>query len=413
MEVQKQPPDQVVVVIEQAKAPATALRRLNFPKPKARFAETNYPIPPKSEELEPLNPYEDSSSDDDDEWFDDVDKEDQEDGEYLAKARKRWKINRRALIEWVLFCAIMTALICSLTLDSLKNEVKWGLKIWKWCLMVMVLFCGRLVSGWVVGFLVFIIERNFMLREKVLYFVYGLRKSFQNCVWLGLVLLAWMIMFPNFHKHNKMLKKVFRALVAVLIAATIWLLKIVLVKVLASSFHVATFFDRMKESVFHHYVLEALSGPPLEEGEQERPRRKVLVTTQSLPAKLRDGKTKTLNEAKSSSRKIDMNKLRRLSRRASAWSVKRLVSFVRSSGLSTISRTVDDFGDAESEINSEWEARSSAQRIFKNVAKPHAKSVPVPSLSLSLSLSLQFNFSTHYYYYYFPLTFSSLSLSSI
>ncbi|KAG6593646.1 Mechanosensitive ion channel protein 6, partial [Cucurbita argyrosperma subsp. sororia] len=118
----------------------------------------------------------------------------------------------------------------------------------------MVVFCGRLVSEWLVGLLVFIIERNFMLRERVLYFVYGLRKSFQNCAWLGLVLIAWMIMFPDVHNKNKVLLKVFRFLIAVLVGATIWLLKILLVKVLASSFHVATFFDRMKESVFNHYI---------------------------------------------------------------------------------------------------------------------------------------------------------------
>lgn len=70
-----------------------------------------------------------------------------------------------------------------------------------------------------------------------------------------------------------------------------------------------------------------------------------------------------------------MEKLRKLSMEstATAWSVKRLVNYVRSSGLSTISRTVDDFGNAESEISSEWEARNCAQRIFKNVAKPGAK----------------------------------------
>lgn len=88
--------------------------------------------------------------------------------------------------------------------------------------MVMVLFCGSLVSGWVVRVLVFMIERNFMLREKVLYFVYGLRKSFQNCVWLGLVLVSWMFMFPNVKRENVVVKKVFRGLVAVLIGATIW-----------------------------------------------------------------------------------------------------------------------------------------------------------------------------------------------
>ncbi|XP_022155706.1 mechanosensitive ion channel protein 10-like [Momordica charantia] len=70
-----------------------------------------------------------------------------------------------------------------------------------------------------------------------------------------------------------------------------------------------------------------------------------------------------------------MERLRKLSMqgRASAWSVKRLVSYVRSSGLSTISRTVDDFANAESEITSESEARNCAHRVFKNVAKPAAR----------------------------------------
>ncbi|DAD49261.1 TPA_asm: hypothetical protein HUJ06_032003 [Nelumbo nucifera] len=97
----------------------------------------------------------------------------------------------------------------------------------------MVIFCGRLVSGWLVSVIVFIIERNFMLREKVLYFVYGLRKSVQNCVWLGLVLLSWNLMFnlnPKVHTDKKTLKKVSRALLAVLIGAIMWLVKIILVK---------------------------------------------------------------------------------------------------------------------------------------------------------------------------------------
>ena len=150
------------------------------------------------------------------------------------------------------------------------------------------------------------------------------------------------------------------------------LIKILLVKVLASSFHVATFFDRMKESVFHHYVLDALSGPPLDEAEREAAvSRRRLMPSRSLPARIREGPRGGL----SGSRRIDMERLKKLSmeRRPSAWSVKRLVSYVMSSGLSTISRTVDDFGRAESEITSEWEARNCAQRVFKNVAKPGAK----------------------------------------
>ncbi|KAJ6763409.1 MECHANOSENSITIVE ION CHANNEL PROTEIN 5 [Salix purpurea] len=70
-----------------------------------------------------------------------------------------------------------------------------------------------------------------------------------------------------------------------------------------------------------------------------------------------------------------MERLRKLSmtNRPTAWNVKRLVSYIKSSGLSTISRTVDDFGNVESEITSEWEARGNAQRVFRNVAKSGAK----------------------------------------
>ncbi|XP_024042028.1 mechanosensitive ion channel protein 10 [Citrus clementina] len=358
------------------------VRGLSFSKPKARFAEPNHLLPPKtiieSDEHQPLNPHEDpsSSSDDDDEWFENIGGDGEDETQAKYRKRKERKINKRALIEWTLFLIIMTCLVCSLTLRSLQHKLQWGLELWKWCLMILVLFCGRLVSGWVVGFLVFLIERNFMLREKVLYFVYGLRKSFQNCAWLGFALVSWMILFPNVHKHNPVLKKNFRALVAVLIGATIWLLKIVLVKVLASSFHVTTFFDRMKESVFHHFILDALSGPPLDETEMEKPPLNGFHASKSLPARLRNRDVigRTVSK-KFGSRRIDMERLKKLSlhRRATAWSVKRLVKYVRSSGLSTISKTVDEFEAAESEINSEWEARTTAQRIFKHVAKHGAK----------------------------------------
>ncbi|KAL3497978.1 hypothetical protein ACH5RR_040710 [Cinchona calisaya] len=169
-----------------------------------------------------------------------------------------------------------------------------------------------------------------------------------------------------------MLKRVFQALVAVLIGATIWLIKIDLVKVLASSFHVATYFDRMKESVFHHYVLDTLSGPPMDDVACEKAQDKFLTSSKSLPTKLRESK-RLSKSTRVGTRRIDMEKLRKLSMhsKASAWSVKRLVNYVRSFGLSTISRSVDEFGITE--ITSEWEARNCAKRIFKNVAKSGAK----------------------------------------
>ncbi|GKU95917.1 hypothetical protein SLEP1_g9214 [Rubroshorea leprosula] len=382
--------DQVVINMDQNGAGdpkpqnpirAKTLDRLSFSKPKARFVEYNFPFSaqkPIFESNDIESPFDDdddgdsSSADDDDEVNEELEKDRGRMGQSKNRKRKK-KFKWRLLTEWVAFFIIMTFLICYLTIESRKEKLIWGLEIWKWCLMVLVTFCGRLVSGWLIGLAVFFIERNFMLREKVLYFVYGLRKSIQNCIWLGLVLLAWTFMFNGkVKRENKILKKVFKTLVAILLAATIWLMKIVFVKILASSFHVATFFDRMKESVFHHYILDTLSGPPMDE--QIIKNHNHLSESKTLPANWKDARS-IYKSKKYGSRKIDMEKLRQLSMetRASAWSMKRLVSYIRSSGLSTISRTVDDFGKAESEINSEWEARNMARRIFKNVAKPGAK----------------------------------------
>ncbi|KAL6985638.1 hypothetical protein U1Q18_019014 [Sarracenia purpurea var. burkii] len=160
-----------------------------------------------------------------------------------------------------------------------------------------------------------------------------------------------------------------------LVGATIWLMKIVLVKVLASSFHVSTYFDRMKESVFHHYVLDTLSGAPMdEEVACVAAHRRNVIDSESLPERVRRGKSlEKVN--KFGSRSVDMEKLRKLSlqSRKSAWSVRRLVSYVRSSALTTVSNPVDEFGNTESEITSEWEAKNAAKRTFKNVAKSGAK----------------------------------------
>ncbi|KAK7263033.1 hypothetical protein RJT34_30617 [Clitoria ternatea] len=361
---------------------ARTLKRLSFSKPKSRILEfNNYPLRNNNnhqsddDTIQPsykIAPV-DEDDDDDSEWDDEATSDSEDSKEHGTEhAKRKFKLKWRTVVEWTLFLNILTCLVCSVTITSIKNVHVWGLEIWKWCLMVMVTFSGRLFSGWLMAVTVFIIERNFMLREKVLYFIYGLRKSIRNCLWLALVLLSyWSLVFDDVQKKNhKFLNKLFQALVAVLVGATIWLVKIVLVKMLASSFHVTTYFDRMKESVFHHYILDTLSGPPMEDAEEEMRRQQRVGPSKSMPARWKAAKLK-----KFGSRKIDMEKLKELSMEsgASAWSVKRLVHYVRSSGLSTISRTVDDFGNSKSEISSEWEARNCAQRIFKNVAKPGAR----------------------------------------
>ncbi|CAN1240197.1 Mechanosensitive ion channel protein 10, partial [Linum grandiflorum] len=378
------------------------LRRIPLTKPKARLLEYNYPTssssvsslsstsirdtkyPPRhkflcSESSSSSSSQDDRSDDGHQNGFQEEDDEEDDDkDEYVhhdhvggtssSKHSKR-KIKKKFSvwhgIEWVVFIIIVSCIICSLTIERLRRHKS----VWKWCVMVLMTVCGPLISGWVMSLAVFAIQRNFMLREKVLYFVLGLRKSIQNCVWLGLILLSWTCVFsPQLHHRYKLLDRVYKGLVALFVAAVIWLLKIVLVKTLASSFHVARYFDRMKESVFHQYVLDALSGPPVTIEEEEVKRNNggaSLTESRSVPAGGRRRRIKKLEESE----------LRRLSLEStrSSWSMRRLVNYIMSSGLSTISKTVDDFAKGESEIGNEWEARNAAKRVFKNVAKPGAK----------------------------------------
>ncbi|KAK9667753.1 hypothetical protein RND81_13G009400 [Saponaria officinalis] len=375
------------------------LRRLSLSKPRARNVEFNlrprvssvYRSDPDldqalfEEEEEEKGHIKSQYSSSDLSSDDEYDENEDEIGSAYHKIirKKRKKINCKRVIEWTLFIIILTCLILSLVVRSLKSHLALGLKTWQWSLVMMVILSGRLCSEWMVSLMVFLIERNFMLREKVLYFVYGLRKSIQNCVWLGLVLLAWTCVFDaQVHKKNKVVKKVSQFLIAVLVGATIWLIKIVLVKTLASSFHVRTYFDRMKESVFHHYILDSLSGAPMDDMLWEEEHKNTLKGSKSLPTKWKEARN-TYKSKKYGTRKLDIEKLKKMSMESttSVWSMKRLMNYIRSSGLSTISKTVDEFGKAESEITSEWEARTTAKRIFRNVAKRGAKYIEEDDLA--------------------------------
>uniref|UniRef100_A0A453R1W0 Uncharacterized protein n=1 Tax=Aegilops tauschii subsp. strangulata TaxID=200361 RepID=A0A453R1W0_AEGTS len=77
---------------------------------------------------------------------------------------------------------------------------------------------------------------------------------------------------------------------------------------------------------------------------------------------------------------IDAVKLRKMKQeRISAWTMKGLITAIRSSRLSTISQSIESFHEfdeteqKDKEITSEWEAKAAANAIFKNVARPGYK----------------------------------------
>lgn len=313
------------------------------------------------------------------------------DDDFLDKNKKR-EVGMCLLLEWTAFVVLVAMLISSLTVPRLVHHMILGLEMWKWCLMVLVIFCGRLVSGWFISTLVFMVERNFILRKRVLYFVYGLRMSVQNCIWLALLILAWSLLFdPQVErstKSHKVLSYVTRLLAAFFVAAIIWLFKILLVKVMASTFHVNTFFERIQESIFHQYVLGTLSGPPVMEIQQSlRDDRKlpksstddkmpvggVQVSFRSTGASKRRAGAGVKEEVNTDV--INVEELHKLNQKnVSAWKMKRLMKVIRHSGISTISNTIDESEHRrDTEITSELQAIAAAKSTFKNVAKQGAK----------------------------------------
>lgn len=287
------------------------------------------------------------------------------------------KIRVMIVLEWIVFLCIIGILVSSLYIRKLRDCTIWGLAIWKWSVLVLVIFCGRLLTGWVTNVLVFGIERDFILKKKVLYFVYSLKKSFRVFIWLGLILLAWGLLINHGVKRSKKTTKILnyitRGLASFVIGAALWMVKTFLVKLLASSFHVTNFFDRIQESILHQYILRTLSGP------------RVMKLSERTDSSRTSGWLclKRLKKGKQVKKEdINIEKLKKMKRRkVSAWTIGGLIKVIRSSGLSTVSGALDEIVDEEEhgqrkgDITNEWEAKAAAYRIFNNVAKRGSKHI--------------------------------------
>lgn len=330
-----------------------------------------------------------------------------EDGvEDVPEEFKRTSCGAISLIQYVGLVLIIAALACSLSIPVLTRQKLWDLPLWKWEVMVLALICGRLVSGWGIRLVVFFIERNFLLRKRVLYFVYGLRKAVQNCLWLGLVLLVWHCIFDEKvekETHRRILPYVTKILVCFLVGTLVWLLKTLLVKVLALSFHVNTFFERIQEALFSQYVIETLSGPPLfqrldtreEEGAAAEVREFENAGV-AMPCELRatlvprSGRligsgpqnSPTVGKSPRSSRamsdKLDeiipVDHLHKLNQKnISAWNMRRMINIIRHGSLATIDEKIinsDIDDDLSLQIRTECQAKEAAKNIFLKVARP-------------------------------------------
>ncbi|KAK9060604.1 hypothetical protein SSX86_021310 [Deinandra increscens subsp. villosa] len=292
----------------------------------------------------------------------------------IKRKLKYKKVKMKVLFEWIVFLLLLGSLVSSLMVDKLKDYKIWSLRLWKWLVLITVIICGMLVTNWLMHFIVLLIELNFLLKKKVLYFVHGLKKSVQVCIWLIVVLVTWTSLFNTQDvERSKTASKVLDyftwTIVALLVGSVLWVLKALLLKILATSFHVSNFFDRIQESVFLQYVLLTLSGPPVMESQQ-------MVGASTSKSHLSFQVRRKGKEAKTKE-VIDVSKLHQMKRdKVSALTMKMLVDLISSSGLSTFSGELEESAydgpsdSADKEITNEMEAIAAAYHIFRNVAQP-------------------------------------------
>ncbi|KAG9142056.1 hypothetical protein Leryth_026082 [Lithospermum erythrorhizon] len=180
---------------------------------------------------------------------------------------RKWEI--LDLIEFISFLILLGFLIPNLATDKLTL---WEVEVWRFSVLIIIIFCGNLVTKLLTNFIAFLIEKsNNFLKSDVLYVVHVMIKSSRALVWLGLIIISWLLLIKGeFNKSSRsdneqrVLNKITRGMVCTLVGTFLWMLNTFLVKLLASSFHLRTFFDRVREAIFFQYVFRQLSGGKIE-----------------------------------------------------------------------------------------------------------------------------------------------------
>lgn len=296
------------------------------------------------------------------------------------KSKKKGKITLVTIIgavEWTIFVGVVAFLVASLCVDKLRTRVIWGLEIWKWCVLAAVFFCGHLVTQWTKDLIVFLIENKYFFNERVVYFVHGVKQSVRVVIWLSLVLLAWFLLIDRggvkrSRKTTRVLNYITRALAASLIGAVLWLIKTLLVKSIAASFHVKTFFSKIREAISYEYVLWTLSLPPKSTNSAENGGDGLSTC---LCFKIPKWRKSSKGSKEKKEDEITIKKLGKMKAgKMPVSTMGHLIDRIRSSKLSIISSILDDspglIGE-QKQITSTVEVEDAASQIFHNVKNPN------------------------------------------
>ncbi|GLU10103.1 hypothetical protein SLE2022_269260 [Rubroshorea leprosula] len=177
------------------------------------------------------------------------------------------------IVQSFLFACSIGFLVTSLKVDVLKNSVIGGLKLWKWCALASVIFCGRHLMRLIMKAVISLIKRRFaFIKGKTYYsyFIYGLGRSIGVFLWLCSVFVTWYLLFhisevegskSYLLLHGYQIRHyVSMSLATLPIGGLLWVVKTLLVNILSSSLKFGRFFDRVQQSIIDLYILEVLSA---------------------------------------------------------------------------------------------------------------------------------------------------------
>ncbi|XP_024019290.1 mechanosensitive ion channel protein 8-like [Morus notabilis] len=204
---------------------------------------------------------------------------------------------------------------------------------------------------------------------------------------------------------KQILPYVTKILVCFLVGTLVCLLKTLLVKVLALSFHVNNFFERIQEALFNQYVIETLSGRPISLERHEA--REFQSAGAAMPRELRatllprnDCPFPSFNRSPTFSRhaserhdkKIPIEYLHKLNpKNISAWSMKRMMRTIGNGSLTTLDERIlnlDTDDESSLQIKTICQAKEAAKKIFSRVAKPRFEYVTMPFFRLKIICNL-------------------------
>ncbi|KAL9230489.1 hypothetical protein vseg_005831 [Gypsophila vaccaria] len=208
--------------------------------------------------------------------YDNVENKKRENTMSSSKYKMIDKEKRKLVIFWchLAICVLAIGLcVASFSVKALQEASLKGLRMWQWCLLIAALLSGPLLSNAIVQFILFFIDRDFSIRENVIYYVVGLGESAAVVLWFSMILVAWLWVVdePSYlgmpqqdigkikQKYGATFHIITVTLITFILGSFLWVLKDLVIMKAKSSFHIRRFFDRIKKALLHQYVIETLS----------------------------------------------------------------------------------------------------------------------------------------------------------